>query len=275
MKIINKLVPALCAAGAAAGIVVPLTTSCSAGQTYNYHITSSQLGVKAIPIKAKTANITNATSIYLNEVAKNNEILANDMVLDVAYWSSLNFFTDFDHLKDLNVDISIKIEQIDVESGRLSFSLDETFSYRIQTDISGEDEWLAISGHYNFYSKNFEYIVTHEGKTEEDDGDVWNLRPKFAYLSDMINTEYIPDKTRHNIITAYLQGQPDWEFGATEFVRLDDIKYNIFDEHFKFTRNVFDAELLAEMCDGTPDLLSIGHRDGLASMRAVVQDESL
>lgn len=125
MKLINKLIPAVAAVGAIAGVVVPLT-SCSNSSTTTYKWDAQHMGdwTPVEPHDEESYGTKYGTQEYFENAFKDNKILADDII-----YSCLSFMYEGTTSYSIpTAYYTIEVSDIDIDflSERISYTLRTT-----------------------------------------------------------------------------------------------------------------------------------------------------
>lgn len=261
MKLFKKLIPLTTVLGATAGVVVPLTTSCGGKSVFKYNIKPSTWeDIKPIKLEAKETNALSATYTYLSEVEKKKEILANDLVLDMIQWSIFKPAMQQGILRTFDVDVNVKINEINASEGLISFDIFEKYKYTAYDNANVE---LKVSGEYDLSISNMDYRIDYStGK--------WMLVPRFEILyNELTEIGGLSYEEAKPIINAFLQGEPDWEVKITHKTKLENYDYQLLNLNYEIRKNYLNNNLLVDAVEGDDLLLTIGSYNGLGSMADV------
>ena len=179
----KKLLLPFAASAALVATTIPFVTSCNKDKTKTYHYTNKSVEeYEWITPKGGSATDYTVTKMYLEDVAKNPRILADD----AAYAS---FVGDYDNaVGDATMDFTIT--NVDVEGGRLSFKSDSVM--QLSADV--------LAGVY--YEMENVPVRFYYGTMPTVDVPTWNLNCAWLWIDE--------DPTEPIYAPLFMQGDKDW-----------------------------------------------------------------
>lgn len=209
MNIFKKLLP-IASIGGIAAIVTPLITSCSSKPIILEH--EGQAGSftrhKTTPLGSGTkAYVLDGTEKYLNDMAKDKNILAEDLMQYYVNNVMVHASPDEKLLKT-----TVIVENIDAKAKKCSFDV------KLEIEVSGSIRSIPYT-----YEMDVEYSVKNLGYmlvyTMTDGGYVWYFCPAADAFASI---EPDTDK-REELQIAYLKAHEDWTASFTVDMERDAI----------------------------------------------------